>query len=409
MQLRQFRPGDALLRQGDPGDHLLVLVEGEADVIVTLPDERRNRVHIVKRGDVVGEMALLSGEPRDADVVARNGVLALLLPALAFEKLAQRHLELTVLLTALVEDRLEQKCLEGYRIRRTLGRGAMGVVYEAVREGSDERRALKMIGHRLAHDMDALARFEREAEIAESLDSDHVIRVFGRFSSHRTYFLIMELCDGPALDDVIRVNGAIPEAQVRAVVGQMAKGLVHIHSRGHLHRDIKPANVLLTRAGAVKLADLGLARPISDSNLTAAGTVVGTPAYMAPEQLGGKSLSEGVDLYATGCVAYELLTGRRLFDDNALAVLAERKRDFVLPEREKILPDLSEELYAFLRLSLQIEPDQRSVCLESVGGWAKPLDAELISRTVESMQSSAPEDSSTAIMSSSDRGEEESS
>jgi CRP-like cAMP-binding protein len=380
MRLRTFRTGRALLRQGDAGDCLMVLVEGEAEVTVVLPGGDATRVATVKEGDVVGEMALLSGEPRNADVVALGPTRVLVLSAVDFERIASKHLEITPLLTALLETRLTKKRLGGHRIERLLGKGAMGVVYEAVEETSGAPRALKMMSHRFVYDAEALRRFHREAETAASLDSDHVVRVFGRFASHKTYFLVMELCDGPSLADVIAASAPLEEDHVRAVVGQLAAGLGHIHDRGHLHRDVKPSNALLTRAGVAKLADLGLARPVAGSTITASGVIVGSPAYMSPENLAGAPIGTQSDVYALGCVAYELLTGHCLFPEGNLPSLLAKKVDFAVPAPEAIRPGMSQDLHAFLRASLQVDPQKRSVRLSEVARWARPLDAALVGR-----------------------------
>jgi CRP-like cAMP-binding protein len=312
-----FQTGEVLMRQGEQGTNLMVIGGGSAQVVLRLPDGSVRRLEIVSRGDIVGEMALLTRDPRNADVVALEAGEAFVLSADLFEVLTSRHPDISVVLTDLLTERLGrqqidalgQKVLHGYRVEECIGRGGMATVYRAVHEESGERVALKMMHHRLVYDPDALARFQREADIAESLAHKNIVAVYGRFSDYKTYFMVMEFCDGPTLGRVIREWGGLEEDAVRAVIGQLAQALTYLHDRDLAHRDLKPSNVLLTREGRVKLADFGLARPVYARKLTLRGVAVGTPAYMAPEQIAGRSVDSSVDIYALGCLAYELLTG----------------------------------------------------------------------------------------------------
>jgi hypothetical protein len=226
---RTYQAGDALLRQGDPGDALLVLLEGSARA--RLRDEHGS--HWVGRftsGDVVGEMALVTREPRTADVIAESPVRVLLLPTATFDRLATRHLELCMVLTNVVADRLGQgardglggKVVDAFRIVRCVGRGGMAVVYEAVEGTTGERVALKMMSHRLIYDSAALARFRQEAELVRSLEHENIARLQRLFPAYGTYFLVMEFCEGSTLADLVSRHGAFPEDQAKKILGQLA-------------------------------------------------------------------------------------------------------------------------------------------------------------------------------------------
>ncbi|UCE03784.1 MAG: protein kinase [Candidatus Latescibacterota bacterium] len=396
MVRQSFQTGEVLMRQGEQGTNLMVIGRGSAQVTLRLPDGSERPLEIVSRGDIVGEMALLTRDPRTADVVALEAGEAFVLSADVFEVLTSRHPDISVVLTDLLTERfgrqqidaLGQKVLHGYRVEECIGRGGMGTVYRAVHEESGERVALKMMHHRLVYDPDALARFQREADIAESLAHKNIVRVYGRFSDYKTYFMVMEFCDGPTLGRVIREWGGLQEDAVRAVIGQLAQALTYLHERDLAHRDLKPSNVLLTHAGRVKLADFGLARPVYARKLTLRGVAVGTPAYMAPEQIAGRNVDSSVDIYALGCLAYELLTGAPMFDEEELTALIYKKMKWELPPRAEILEDLSEELYDVLRMSLSSRPQERRIRLAEIAGWAQPLDTDLGGPGIEGSEGS---------------------
>ena len=260
MEERKYAKYEVLLRQGDPGDALLVLLEGEAQVSVRDSVGKQLPIAKVRQGDVIGEMALITGEPRNADVVALTSVRTLVLPAHHFHLMVGANARLGMVFTNLLADRLgdaerdglSEKVLDHYRIKRRIGIGATAVVYEAEDVNTDERLALKMMSHRLIFEMDAPKRFQREADLVQTLRHENILRLHGRFEAYKTCFLVMEYCDGQSLAELIAEKGWLDEDQVRAILGQLALGLAHVHSQGILHRDLKPSNVMVTPAGQAK-------------------------------------------------------------------------------------------------------------------------------------------------------------
>ena len=382
---RSYQPGDVIVRQGDPAEGLLILLEGTAHALLRGQDGN----HCLGRftnGDVVGEMALVTREARSADVIADSPVRALLVPTAAFDRLAMRHLELGMVLTQLVADRLGQgahdgfggKRVEGFRILRCVGRGGMSVVYRAQDESTGELVALKMMSYRLIYDSTALARFHQEAHLLQSLDHENIARLKRLFPAYRTYFLVMELCEGVDLARLVRARGRLAEPQVRPILGQLARALEYVHARGLVHRDLKPANVMITRDGQVKLTDFGLAMPVvplEDAQTRVADhTVMGTPAFMAPEQLSDGRLDRRTDVYALGCLAYNLLTGRQLFGATNLFELVQEKLTMGLPSAAEIGEGVSAELYEFLQGALRANPNERPPSTAPLLKWAGPCD-----------------------------------
>ena len=380
-EARVFQPGDALVRQGDPADGLLILLEGTAHAQLRGEDED-HRIGLFTAGDIVGEMALVTREPRSADVIADSVVRVLLVPTAAFDRLASRHLELGMVLTQLVADRLGTgavdgfggKKVDGFRILRCVGRGGMSVVYRAQDEATGELVALKMMSYRLIYDRTALARFHQEAELVQSLEHENIARLKRLFPAYHTYFLVTELCEGLDLHRLVQVRGPLPESQVRPIVGQLARALEYVHACGLVHRDLKPANVMVTHDGQVKLTDFGLAMPVvaADDGQTriADQALTGTPAFMAPEQLSGGALDHRTDIYALGCLIHDLLTGRRLFGATNLFELVHEKLTKRLPPADAIAGGVSAELYAFMEGALRVNPDDRPSSVAPLVPWA---------------------------------------
>jgi tRNA A-37 threonylcarbamoyl transferase component Bud32 len=380
MEQRAYEPEETLIRQGEAGDSLMVLLSGTAVAALRRLDGSQEPIADFHPGEVVGEMALLTKEPRTADVLARDEVHVLRLAARDFEELAHLHPQLGMVVTSLVAKRLGEsavdglggKRVDGYRIVRPVGRGAMAVVYEAESD-SRGRVALKMMNHRLHYDRRALARFEREAAMLGGLDHENLAAVYQVFSAYRTRFISMEFCDGVDLSD----RGRFPEESAKRILGQLAGALHYIHGMGVVHRDLKPSNVMVTGGGVVKLTDFGLAKPVEQvlgTGITQDRCLVGTPTYMAPEQLAGNDYDLRADYYALGCVALELLTGRVPFDSANFLALLTAKLTFELPPAEEIGDGVSPEMHAFLATALSLDPSDRELDLREVNGWAGPAD-----------------------------------
>ena len=378
---RIYDAGETIIGQGKPADALLVLLDGAAQVAVRGHDGVTRPIAHVSSGAVVGEMSLLTDQPATANVVAVSDVRVLALKASDFQAVAGPNPEIAIVLTRLVADRLGGadydglggKVLEGYRIVRCLGKGGMAVVYEAERIADGERVALKMLSHRLVYDTGAVSRFEREAEIVQGLVHPNVVRLMGTFPAFRTEFLVMEFCPGRTLSEVLDKEGALPLDRARSIVGQVARALTFVHAAGVVHRDLKPGNVMILPDGRAKLMDFGLARTprgISDDTLTTEGVALGTPRYMAPEQMMGDDSGARTDVYALACLTWELLTGKALFEGKTFRELYDAKSAFVVPPPEAILPGLPDDVYAFLAGGLEPDAERRLASLDAVAAWA---------------------------------------
>jgi Tol biopolymer transport system component len=214
-----------------------------------------------------------------------------------------------------------------YEITSAIGAGGMGEVYQAHDIKLGRNVAIKVLPEALAHDPERLARFQREAKMLASLNHPNIATIHGLEQSNSTSYLVMELVSGETLADRIKRDGAVPVEEALNIAKQIAEALEAAHEKGIIHRDLKPANVKVTPEGKVKVLDFGLAKAfagdVADSNpsqsptlsavATMQGVLLGTAAYMSPEQARGKAVDKRTDIWAFGCVLYELLTGKQAF------------------------------------------------------------------------------------------------
>jgi hypothetical protein len=194
---------------------------------------------------------------------------------------------------------------ERFTLLSELGRGGMGVVWKARDEETGQIVALKVMREIYAEDADYVARFERELELAKRIDSVHVVKVLGYGVRQGMPYLALEYVNGPSLHEALTQHGLYQWPEARTLLTQLAQGLADAHAAGVIHRDVKPSNVLIGPDGVAKLTDFGIARGLDTTRMTATSTMIGTPAYLAPE--GPKDARS--DLYSLGIIGYELLTG----------------------------------------------------------------------------------------------------
>jgi serine/threonine protein kinase len=211
-----------------------------------------------------------------------------------------------------------------YRVERILGDGAMAKVVLA-RDGELDRQvAVKLLDEQLAGDESFRARFAREARVAAALSHPNIVTVFDVGEAEGRPFIVMEYVEGRSLDARLQREGPLPPNEVRRIGLQVCDGLEHAHANGLIHRDLKPGNLIERNDGTIKIADFGIARSVDASELTEAGTIVGTAAYLAPEQAEGGDPTPATDVFSLGVVLYELLTRRHPWKVDSLASLAGR-------------------------------------------------------------------------------------
>ncbi|MCF6389154.1 protein kinase [Mycobacterium sp. MBM] len=238
-------------------------------------------------------------------------------------------------------DPLIGAALEGrYRVDAVIATGGMSTVYRGLDTRLDRPVALKVMDSRYCGDVQFLTRFQREAKAVARLKGDGLVAVYdqgGGSPADEPPFLVMELIDGGTLRELLRERGPMPPHAAAAVLRPICHGLGVAHAAGLVHRDVKPENVLISDDGEVKIADFGLVRAVAEAGITSTSVILGTAAYLSPEQVGTGESDPRSDVYAVGILAYELLTGRTPFTgDTALSVAYQRMDNDVPPPSSAI-------------------------------------------------------------------------
>jgi serine/threonine protein kinase len=257
-----------------------------------------------------------------------------------------------------------------YRLGESIGRGGMGQVWRGTDEALGRPVAVKFLHRHGATDEQAAERFRLEAHAAAVLSDPHVVTVYDFGEHDDNLFLVMELVEGRSVADELRAHGAMAPGPAAKIVTQAAAGLSAAHRQGVIHRDVKPANLLLAADGTVKIADFGIARLVTgaDKALTSTGEVVGTSDYLAPERAKGSPGGPEADVYALGCVLYQLVTGHPPFyGDTPVAVAYQHVDTDPVPPGE-VWPALAGRFERFLLQMLAKDPTQRPTA-EQVALW----------------------------------------
>jgi len=254
-----------------------------------------------------------------------------------------------------------------YRLERPLGHGGMATVYLAHDEELHRPVAIKLLAENLAGDVAFRKRFLREARVAARLSHPNVVSVYdaGEAEDGRS-FIVMEYVPGTTFAELGQIA---PEEAVELAI-QACRGLAHAHAAGLVHRDVKPQNLLLREDGTVKVADFGIARAAEATALTQVGTVLGTAAYLSPEQALGENVTTATDVYALGAVLYELLTGRPPYEFDSLADLAAKQSAGQIVPVGELAPDVPPYLEDAVMRSLARNPAYRPA---SAGDFAREL------------------------------------
>jgi serine/threonine-protein kinase len=282
---------------------------------------------------------------------------------------------------------LTETLAEGrYRVERVLGHGGMAVVYLARDQELLRPVAVKVLAEHLA-DESVRERFVREARLAARLSHPNVVQVYDAGESEGQPFIVMEYVRGRTLAQC----GKLPADEAVQLVLQACAGLQHAHEAGLVHRDVKPGNLLLRDDGVLKIADFGIARTAEATQLTQLGTVLGTAAYLAPEQAAGEEVSAAADIYSLGAVLYELLTGRPPYQFESLAELALKQREGLIVPVRDLEPTVPEPVEAATMRSLAREPRFRpesaaELAHELAGATDVPTEPLLATAVTEPLQ-----------------------
>lgn len=259
-----------------------------------------------------------------------------------------------------------------YQIIGDLGRGAMGVVYRAHDRRLGRDLALKQLAPHLSHDRGFFIRFQQEARALARLSHPNIVQVYDFLQEQSDAWIVMELVDGCELAEQLERSGVMALPQAARIAQQMAQAMDYAHERGVVHRDFKPANVLLTQEGEPKVMDFGMAKLAQSNSHTLVGTVLGSPAYMSPEQGGGEPATVLSDVYSFGITLYEMLTGAVPFNaQSAMAVIVMHASEAPQPPMA-LNAAIPEPLNDLILQMLAKDPAQRP---QRMGDIARALEA----------------------------------
>ncbi|MFZ4372103.1 MAG: protein kinase domain-containing protein [Mycobacterium sp.] len=270
-------------------------------------------------------------------------------------------------------DPLVGTLLDGrYRVQARIATGGMSTVYRGLDVRLDRPVALKVMDARYAGDHQFLSRFHREARAVASLKHPGLVAIYDQGNDPAHPFLVMELIDGGTLRELLRERGPMPPHAVVAALRPVLGGLGVAHRSGLVHRDVKPENVLISDDGEVKLVDFGLVRAVAEAGITSTSVILGTAAYLSPEQVLGGDTGPRTDVYAAGVMAFELLTGATPFSgDNAITV-ANLRLDHDVPPPSSMIDGVPGQFDSFITRATARDPDGR---FGDASAMAAELDA----------------------------------
>lgn len=256
------------------------------------------------------------------------------------------------------------KVIGPYRIEKEIGHGGMGYVFKAQHSHTMEIVAIKVMSPGFSMDESMVARFKREANLLKNLNHPNIVRILDVNMDGELKYYVMEFIRGRNLAKELE-GGPIPVSEIFGITWQVSAALRSAHETGVIHRDIKPENIMRDEKGEIKLTDFGIAREIGAAGITSAGTFIGTPAYMSPEQALGKEPGITSDIYSLGVVLYEMLTGKVPFEsDNPLEIMRKHAYEEV-PSPKEINPDIPIVFSQLVTRMLKKKSEQRTPNLKA--------------------------------------------
>jgi eukaryotic-like serine/threonine-protein kinase len=373
IRFRSVKAGERFICQGEEGDVCYIVQSGTCRVVLEKHAEW-HPVGIIKEREFVGEMALLTGEPRSAHVEALTDLELWSIPRDVFDAMLKAGPEVSTFLTVIVAERFASRKFTAdrrigkYVITDILGRGAFAIDYNGQHVDLNRPVAIKMLRHDMAMNPEFLGNFRKEARTIANLNHENIVKVFDIEERFRTIFIIMERLEGRTLRDLLDEVGCLSVMETLNVVIQVCRGLMYAHERSIVHQDIKPGNICLLPDGKVKLLDFGLACPCGAEN-----PLIGTPYYMAPEQVECRPVDERADIFALGLTAFEMLSGRRPFDETDAFKVMNLHVEQDIPDPADVVPNLPGLFRDFILRACARDPNVRYRTARHVVEALEPL------------------------------------
>lgn len=253
-----------------------------------------------------------------------------------------------------------------YELTQHLGGGGMAEVYRAVDRELHREVAVKVLSARRVPDVSMVDRFRREARSAASLNHLNVVSVHDTGQDDDAHYIVMELVDGPTLDDVVREEGPLDPERAAAIAVEVCAGLATAHARGIVHRDVKPSNIMFDPSGTLKVSDFGIARAGTDATVTASGTVYGSVPFIAPEVARGDAVDARADVYGLGCVLFAMLTGSPPFQADEPLGIVYQHLHAIRPRPSSVEAGVPGDLDAIVVRCLAVDPDERYASVDEL-------------------------------------------
>jgi eukaryotic-like serine/threonine-protein kinase len=359
MEVFNATAGERFISQGSVGDRLFLIQKGTC--IASL--ESNGQSHPVARlrvGQIVGEMAVLTGEPQTISVDAETDMTLWALGQEEFEEICEEAPILREFITEIATERLcsqritAERTIGRYLINEVIAEGGWSIVYKGYHSFLNLPVAIKMLKHNMAIDSELFDKFQNEAKIIAALNHENIVRVYDIEHVYRTVFIIMEHLDGVTLRTILEKGLRIPLSRMLRILTQICAGLEYAHEKGIVHQDVKPGNIFVQKDDLVKIVDFGLACPIGGCS----NDLPGTAYYMAPEQIEGEPVDARTDVYALGITAFEMATGQRPFPDDVCEVL-KAHITAQTPDPRVLNPSLPEGFSEFIRKATEKDPAKR--------------------------------------------------
>lgn len=277
---------------------------------------------------------------------------------------------------------MAKRTLGPYIIDRRLGHGGMGTVYAGVHDQTGQWAAIKVLAENLSADPRFRERFQGEVETLKMLNHINIVKLIGYGEEDGQLFFVMELVEGLSLEANLQAGQRFPWQQVVDIAVQVCAALKHAHDHGVIHRDLKPANLLITADGTVKLTDFGIAKLFGVSGLTMAGSMIGTPDYMAPEQTQDHPATARSDLYSLGCVMFALITGKPPFTSPSITKIIDRVRTDDPPLLRQLVSDVPEPMERVVAQLLRKDPSQRIATPKALANLLRAMQHALTSKAL---------------------------
>lgn len=367
------KAGERFISQGAEGDSLYLIREGSC-LVKVVRDGQETVVAVRKPGDLVGEMAIYTGEPRMAHVDAETDSVVWRMTRLELDRLCLAYPAVRELVTEIVTRRFSEsthtplRTIGRYTITDMIGEGDWTIVYKGIHEPLNMPVAIKMLKHTMAMDGDFLQKFLNEAKVVARFNQHNIVKVHDIEHLYRTVFVVMEYLSGLSLDYMIENMPRLSFPRALGYLIQMGYGLNYAHEQGIIHQAMKPAKVYVEEGDRVKIVDFGLACPgasAKDSGL------VGTLHYVAPEQMVGGVIDERTDIYSWGVTAYEIATGANPFPGKDIREIVNACTGTPIPDPRLLYPDLPPEFSAFIARATRKAPSER---YQSVGQVLEELE-----------------------------------